>query len=152
MAIFALLLATYFTIVLFLGYRITTRFIKDAIIKVLFSVLVVVHGLSLVFGYAYFFGAGGSVGGYPVVAFSSINERVSKNSLVLLVGSDDKQYAFFVLHEGESPNDIPTVKKEILYVSRSEVKWLSIIGAQNLDTVAYFYDWKAGLSAAPKKQ
>jgi hypothetical protein len=144
-------LASVLTIFVRLSYWIVIRFIQTKPVKVMYSIWAILQTLNIAMMYAFVLGAGWTIQPYPVIIFSNQEQHVGKNTLTVLLGSDEREFAFLVSYIGATQAETPTPSKTILYLPRSEVKWMRVIGHQPLQVIAYYRDWKLLLPAAPAK-
>lgn len=86
----------------------------------------------LLLGYAFLTGVTDTVGEFPLVAFSGV-EGLPPHSLPILLGSDDKGYALLVVNSQAKADE---VKRYVLYVPRSEIKWMTVLRLMPLQPLA----------------
>jgi hypothetical protein len=143
------ILACVLTIFIRLSYWIVINFIQAKPARVVYSIWAILQTLNIAVMYAFVFGAGWTIQPYPVVTFSNQEQHVGKNALTVLLGSDEREFAFLVSYVGATQAENPALNKTILYLPRSEVKWMHVVGHQPLQVIAYYRDWKLLLPASP---
>jgi len=94
--------------------------------------------LFLLFGFSYLLGVIDTVGEYPIVAFSGV-DQLAPHSCSVLLGSDDKQFAILVVNCQEKPEGL---QKYVLYLPRTEVKWMAVTRVTQLQPLARLDDLK----------
>lgn len=146
---YELLLATIITAFVVLSWWILTRFARSTAARTLYGTWALMQVFNLVGGFAFIYGAGLTFQPYPIVAFSNMEQLCGKGTVPVLLGSDDKLYAFLLLLKVGAPNETPSPNKVILYLPRTEVKWMTVLEQQPLHAVALYHDLKLPLPAAP---
>jgi hypothetical protein len=94
--------------------------------------------LFLLFGYSYLIGVTDTIGEFPIVTFSG-SEQLPPHSCPVLLGSDDKQFAILVVNCQEKPEGL---RKYVLYLPRTEVKWMTVVRVEQLQPFARLDDLK----------
>lgn len=112
--------------------------VKRRFSKIAFSFWAGAQVLFLLFGYSYLTGVTDTIGEFPVVAFSG-SEQLVPHSCNLLLGSDDKQLAILVVNCQSTPEQL---QKYVLYLPRTEVKWMTVIRVAQLQPLARLDDLK----------
>jgi hypothetical protein len=92
--------------------------------RIAFSLYALTGALSFLFGCAYLSGIASTVHDFPVVAYSGISPS-DHGYICFLLGEDDKTFALLALHLDDK-KQVDT--KYVLYVPRTEVKWMTVIG------------------------
>jgi hypothetical protein len=144
-------LALLLTGFLSMSYWVVTSFIQSNKVKLVYSTWVILQTLNLVASYAFVLGAGSTIQPYPIVNFSNWEQHVGKNAVTVLLGSDEREFAILVLFKGATQSETPSPSKTILYLPRSEVKWMNVIGQEPLQAIEYYHDWKQSLPPSPTK-
>jgi hypothetical protein len=89
--------------------------------------------VGLLFTWSFLAGITDIADDYPVVAFSNMQALgVETGYIPLLTGSDDKQYAFLLINAQAKGCDL---KRFILYLPKTEVKWMTITRTWHLSNV-----------------
>lgn len=96
--------------------------------RIAFSIYAVVQAASMLLGYARLEGIAGTVQDYPVVTFSGV-EGLGKSVIPILLGQDDKMFAVLVVELNATSAQ---TSRYLLYLPRTEVKWMSIIRYMSL--------------------
>jgi hypothetical protein len=86
------------------------------------------------------FGASGTFQRYPVIAFSG-EDRLGQDVVTILLGEDDNGFGILVLYRCRPPQEI---NRQVLYLPRSEVKWISIVQQAPLQLYAHLYELYKG--------
>jgi hypothetical protein len=146
---YELLLASIITIFVSLSFWILTEFATTTLTKTVGSVLAALQTFFLVIGFAFVFGVGGTVQPYPIVAFSNMEQLCGKDAIPVLIGSDDRDYAFLVLFKVGARNETSNPGKVVLYLPRSEVKWMTVLRQEPLHIIAHYHDLKTASPANP---
>jgi hypothetical protein len=141
-------LAAIITILIILSWWILTKFLSNTLARTLYGMWMLIQVFVLVSSFALFYGVSLTFRPYPIVAFSG-EEQVGKNILATLIGSDDKMFAFLILYKGDKPNEVPNPSKVILYMPRTEVKWMTVVGQEPLYLVAHYHDLKSSSPVTP---
>jgi hypothetical protein len=105
----------------------------------LFTLWAVIQVLSLLILYASLEGVADTIDDFPLVAFSNQEALFGAGSVPVLLGSDDKQFALLIAFPNAKPDD---VQREILYVPRSEVKWMIVLRLIPLQPLGKYDDLK----------
>lgn len=109
-------------------------------LKVAFIAWAVVQSCALVFVYAMISGAAQTVQSFPLISFANQDAVIGPDAVSFLIGADDKQYALFVVY---GYNGLSSERgKSVLYVPRSEVKWMKILEYAPLHRYGYYRDFK----------
>lgn len=111
---------------------------KRRLSKVAFSFWAGAQVLLLLLGYSYLIGVTDTIGQFPIVVFSG-SEQLVPHSCALLLGSDDKQFAFLIVNCQEKSEQL---QKYVLYLPRTEVKWMTVIRVAQLQPLARLDDLK----------
>jgi hypothetical protein len=143
-----LLVTTSITTFIALSWWILTNFIKNTKWRTLYGLWMLTQVFSLVAGFAFLYGVSFTFGPYPIVTFSG-EEQYGKHKLAALIGSDDKMFSFLVLFPGDKPNEVPSPSKVILYVPRTEIKWMTVLTQEPLYILAHYHDLKDSAPASP---
>jgi hypothetical protein len=106
--------------------------------KIAFSLWAGTQLLFLLVGYSYLVGVTDTIGEFPAVAFSG-TAQLAPDSCSILIGADDKQIALLIV-KCEKPSE--TLQKYVLYVPRSEVKWMTVIRVVSIQPLARLDDLK----------
>lgn len=146
---YEMLLATIIAAFVVLSWWVLTRFARGTAARTIYGTWALIQAFNLVGGFAFVFGAGLTFQPYPIVGFSNMEQMFGKGTLPVLLGSDDKLYAFLVVLNVGTSNETPSPNKVILYVPRAEVKWMTVLEQQPLHTVALYHDLKPPLPATP---
>jgi hypothetical protein len=146
---YQLLLAATATIFVILSRLILTKFFTSKTARAIYGTWAMIQVFNLVAGYAFIYGAAFTFQPYPIVAFSNMEQLLGKNVIPVLIGSDDKVYAFLLVFTGGGRNETPNPGKTILYLPRPEVKWLTVVRQEPLHMIAHYHDLKTLLPAAP---
>lgn len=72
------------------------------------------------------------------MSFSGVNQ-LAPHSCSVLLGSDDKQFAILVVNCQEKPDGL---QKYVLYLPRTEVKWMAVTRVTQLQPLARLDDLK----------
>ena len=83
---------------------------------------------------SYILGATQTVSEYPVVAFSNSTQLLGKDVIPILIGQDDKQFAILLAYSCTSPSNLTNT---VLYLPRSEVKWMVVVRQEPLHLYAH---------------
>jgi hypothetical protein len=102
--------------------------------KALFVAWLALQVVALFVQYSYILGATQTIGEYPLVSFSNAGQLLGKGAVPILIGEDDKQFAILVVYSCASQN---TPAKTVLYLPRSEVKWMGVVGQEPLHLYAH---------------
>lgn len=94
--------------------------------------------LFLLFGFSYLLGVIDTIGEYPIVSFSGASQ-LAPHSCSVLLGSDDKQFAVLVVDCQEKSEGL---QKYVLYLPRTEVKWMAVTRVTQLQPLARLDDLK----------
>ena len=135
-----LLLAAAATTFVFLSWWALTRFFSSPVARAVYGAWVVLQLLVLVVGFAFIMGVGSTFRPYPVVAFSNMEQLCGKHAVPVLIGSDDKLYAFLLILNVGAQSDASDPGKTILYLPRTEVKWLTVLRQEPLHLVARYHE------------
>lgn len=87
--------------------------------RIAFSFWAGAEALFLLLGFSYLLGVTDTLEEFPLVAFSGGQQL--PHATYLLLGSDDKEFAFLAVNLDTKPGELP---RYILYEPRSEVKWM----------------------------
>lgn len=137
---YELLLSAGIAFFLYLSARILATDFKRFWLKIAYAAWVGIQTLNLLFNFAVMVGAISTIEPYPVVSFSNAEQLLGKHMSSVLIGSDDKMFAFLVVNAGpESENPMP---KTILYLPRSEVKWMTIVTKVPLHLLSHSQELK----------
>jgi hypothetical protein len=117
--LFALCLAQ--TVVCLLAWRVRAGF-RNPLYRNVFVAWVVIQLLSFLVMDGFIYGVTTSIDEFPSVTFSGQEQLLGKNAVPLLVGSDDKQVALLVLYPCAPDSGL---RKTVLYLPRSEIKWMT---------------------------
>ncbi len=123
-----------------------TRFAMGRVAKALYSAWAILQVLNLVTAFALLSGVWSTFQPYPVVAFSNMEQVCGKGALPVLIGSDDKVYALLVLFKPEGSS---TFSKTVLYLPRSEVKWMALLREEPLQRLARYPELLAPSKPVP---
>lgn len=107
--------------------------------RIAFSVWVGAELLSLLFGYAYMQGVAGTVDYFPLVDPEPQLGIMGSHPLPILMGADDKQFALLVVYPYAKPNE---PHKLILFVPRTEVKFMTVLRLVPLQPLAKYDEFK----------
>jgi len=146
---YLVLLAAGITIFVALSWWVLTKFFTSTVARVVYGTWAMLEFFLLVTGFAFIVGAASTVQPYPIVAFSNMHQLLEKDTVPVLIGSDDKVYAFLLVFKVGPRNETPDFSKAILYLPRTEVKWLMVLRQAPLHTMALYHDWKRLLPVAP---
>lgn len=146
---YLLLLAAAITIFVALSWWILTKFFMSTAARAVYSTWAMLELFLLVTGFAYIIGAARTVQPYPIVAFSGMYQLLEKDTAPVLIGSDDKVYAFLLVFKVGPRSETPDLGKAILYLPRTEVKWLTVLRQAPLHAMALYHDLKPPLPVAP---
>ncbi|MGA8489752.1 MAG: hypothetical protein WB711_04970 [Terriglobales bacterium] len=112
--------------------------VKRRVNKIAFSFWAGGQLLSLTLAYSYLVGVTDTMGEFPVVSFSGSEQSVP-HSCPLLLGSDEKQFAVLVVNCEQRADQI---QKFVLYLPRTEVKWMTVLRVAQLQPLARLDDLK----------
>ena len=115
-----------------------TRGLKGGSARIAFSFWARAQVLLLLLGFSYLIGVTDTIGEYPIVAFSGM-DQLAPHSCSVLLGSDDKQFAILVVNCQQKPEGL---QKYVLYLPRTEVKWMTVIRVTQLQPLARLDDLK----------
>lgn len=108
--------------------------VSKGIDRPLRRIVVSTMGLLVVFAtlwmFAYLSGAAATAKDYPVVALSNEKELFGDKAVSILLGQDDKMFAVLVVLTGPKPND--ELHKMVVYIPRSEVKYMAVVRTASL--------------------
>ena len=110
--------------------------IRGKMMQTIYLTCVAVPFLSLLMEYAYIYGAASAIQPYALVTFSRMNEVIGDRAAAMLLGSDDHQFAFLVVTVDTTKEQRPEPHKLLVYVPRSEVKWMKVLSSERLETFA----------------
>lgn len=119
-----------------LSWWLIDKRIKRRLSKIVFLFWSGAQVLLLLLGFSYLMGVTDTIGQFPVVAFSGVDQLGSHLCTVLL-GSDDRQFAILVINCQEKPEGL---QKYVLYLPRTEVKWMTVIRLMQLQPLARLDD------------
>ncbi len=100
-----------------------------------FTTWAVAQVLSLLLGYSYLSGVADTVDDYPAVAFSG-EEQLQAGSMAVLLGSDEKEFALLIVNSQAKPD----LQRYVLYLPRTEVKWMTVLRLMPLHPLANIGD------------
>jgi hypothetical protein len=146
---YLLMQAAIITIFVALSWWILARFFTSAAPRAVYGTWAMVQLFVLLTGFAFFVGAASTVQPYPIVAFSNMYQLLEKDTAAILVGSDDKVYAFLLVFKVGPRNETPGISKAILYLPRTEVKWLTVLRQEPFRNVVLYHDLKPPLAVVP---
>jgi hypothetical protein len=129
---FQLLFGAFLPLLVAVSCWLVTK-IENRWARVAFTTYAVAQMLSFLLGYSFLSGVADTVDEFPAVAFSG-EEQLHANSLALLLGSDDKEFALLVVNENAKP------RKYILYLPRTEVKWMTVLRLMPLHPLAHLQE------------
>jgi hypothetical protein len=112
--------------------------VKRRVIRIAFSFWAGTQLLSLTLAYSYLVGVTDTIGEFPVVSFSGSDQSVP-HSCPLLLGSDEKQFAVLIVNCEQKADQL---QKFVLYLPRTEVKWMTILRVVQLQPLARLDDLK----------
>jgi hypothetical protein len=107
---------------LWLSYIVLANDFKRRWNKRIFALWVVLQLFGFMLSFSYLCGVADTVKDFPLVSFSDDQHLLSDGALPILLGSDDKQFALLIVYS--KPN-ADGVKRLILYLPRTEVKWMT---------------------------
>jgi hypothetical protein len=109
--------------------------------RAVFSLVGILLCVALIFDYTQLAGFTDTITTYPVVGFAGQQDLVGKESMMLLLGSDEQQYALLaVMRPGAGREDAGSVRG-IIYLPKKDIKWLSVFGHFQLYRLAHLYDY-----------
>jgi len=146
---YELLLVAILSVFLFLSWWILTRFATSTMARSVYGTWAAIQIFNLVSGFAFIYGASLTFQPYPLVVFSNYEQLCGKGALPILLGSDEKLYAFLVIFKVGAPNERPSPSKVILYLPRTEVKWMAVVKQEPLHLLARYPDARALLPQFP---
>jgi hypothetical protein len=118
---------------------ISKRF-ESVLLKVAFVSWVVVQSSVLVLVFAMISGAAQTVQPFPLVSFANQDAVIGPDAISFLIGADEKQFDLLVVY---GYNGQPSERgKSVLYLPRSEVKWMKILEYAPLHRYGYYRDYK----------
>jgi hypothetical protein len=98
--------------------------------------------------YAYLQGALSTFNEYPMVVVPSQKETFGEHSISVLLGQDDKVFAFLVVKLGDSTS---AGQKMLVYLARDQVKSMSVLRMVSVQQIDHYDELKRELPAdAPK--
>jgi hypothetical protein len=112
--------------------------VKGRVNRIAFSFWAGAQLLSLTLAYSYLVGVTDTIGEFPVVSFSGSEQSVP-HSCPLLLGSDEKQFAVLIVNCEQRPDQL---QKFVLYLPRTEVKWMTVLRVVQLQPLARLDDLK----------
>jgi len=117
------------------------RFGQRLILRVLYVGWASIITITLFGTYAFFIGASNTTEDYPVVGYSGIEEMVgSKDTLVVLLDSDEKLYALLAIYPDNPSDSRSHMRKTIIYLPIAQVKWLAVVRQMRLYDVVHYAD------------
>jgi len=117
------------------------RFGQRVILRALYVGWASIIAITLFGAYAFFTGASNTTENYPVVGYSGIEETVgSKDTLVVLLESDEKLYALLAIYPDNPSDSRSHMRKTIIYLPIAQVKWLAVIRQMRLYDVVHYAD------------
>jgi hypothetical protein len=119
------------------SYWLITKQFKQLWSKVAFSVYALSGSISMLFGYSYLHGMADTVRDFPVVAHSGMSATDPKQ-ICFLLGEDDKMIAVLNLQLNGTTSEVDS--RYVVFLPRTEVKWISIIRYMPLYRVADIVD------------
>jgi len=139
---------------IFISRWILTKFTKSALGKTTYATWAAINVLWMVAEFSFVLGVSTSFDPYPIVAFSNEYQYFGQDTAAVLLASDDKQYAFLMIlkvnnKEKEIENETTSPRKIILYVPRSEVKWMFVLRQMPLHLISHYHDFKSLLEKLP---
>ena len=125
---------------LFVGmsWWIITKGFKRPWGKIAFSLYAVTGTLAFLFGFAYLHGMADTVHDFPVVTFSGMTES-DRGYIPFLLGEDDKMFALLII---KLDDKMEVATRYVIYLPRTEVKWMTVIRYMPLYRIADFNDLK----------
>jgi hypothetical protein len=124
---------------LFVGltwWLITKKF-KRAWGKIAFSLYAIAGSLSFLLFHAYLHGMADTVHEFPVVAFSGVTE--ADRNIFFLLGEDDKMFALLDI---KLDDKMAVATRYVIYLPRTEVKWMTVIRYMPIYRIANLNDLK----------
>jgi hypothetical protein len=88
--------------------------------------------LGLLLGYSFLTGVTDTMDDFPIVAFSG-QEGLPPKSIPVLLGSDDKEFAFLIVYPEATSEQ---VHRYVLYMPRTEIKWMTVLRLMSLQRLA----------------
>jgi hypothetical protein len=124
--------AAIISIVVLLSWRILAKLAITPTSKAIYGAWATIQVFFLLGAFAFALGSDVLPETYPIVAFSNM-EQFGKNVTPVLIGSDDKIYAILLLFEGRAQTETREPQREILYLPRTEAKWMTVLREARLD-------------------
>ena len=132
--VYELIVSAGLTLFIYLSFPIFRR-PGRRLIRIFYGAWAGIQTLTLVFNFAVLVGAASTIEPYPIVAFSNVEQLVGRNVLPVLIGSDDKMFALLLVNVGSKKEN--ALSKTILYLPRSEVKWMTVIRTLPIHLVSH---------------
>lgn len=149
LSLYELLLSTATTIFVSLSWWLLTRFFRSNAAKAVYGTWAMLDVFLLVGSFAFIYGCGATFRDYPIVAFSNVQQLCGKDAVPVLIGSDDKLFAFLVLHTPALSSETTNPRKYLLYLPRTEIKWIIVVRQAPLHVIAQYQDLKNLLPSIP---
>jgi len=123
--VYTLLYSGLLALFIWLCWWLVNKGIVQPIRRIVVSLLGILVVFVTMLMYAYMGGAVATVKDFPVVTFSNQTQLVGEHAVPVLLAQDDKMFAFLVVITGATPAD--GVHKMVMYLPRSEVKYMAVI-------------------------
>jgi hypothetical protein len=127
------------TLFIALNWWLISRGLTRPWAKVALSLYAAGGVLTFIFFSAYLHGIAGTVREFPVVAYSGISET-DRGYIPFLIGQDDKLFALLVVKMDDKLDVVQ--QRNVVYLPRTEVKWMTVVRYLPLYRVADLNDLK----------
>lgn len=87
--------------------------------------------------YALLTGVAATNDSYPVVAFSGMQELLGPQTVPFLIAEDERQYGLLIVFTAKEA--LP-LRSTVVFLPRTEVKWMTIVGLYPLHRLARYHD------------
>jgi hypothetical protein len=112
---------------------------KHLMPRVAFTTYAVAQVTVMILWFAYLHGIADTVEDYPVVAFSGMTQE-DHHYLPILLGQDDKMFALLILQLNDQNDAVQ--RRYVLYLPRTELKWMTVIRFMPLYRISKINDLK----------
>jgi hypothetical protein len=112
---------------------------KNLVPRTVFTAYAVTQLAGMLLGFAFLHGIASTVQDFPAVAVSGISQ-MDGHFITILLGQDDKMFAIVVLQLNDQNDEVKS--RYVLYLPRSEVKWMTVFSFVPLYRMSKLNDLK----------
>jgi hypothetical protein len=112
---------------------------KNLVPRTVFATYAVTQLAGMLLGFAFLHGVASTVQDFPAIALSGISQT-NGHFIPILLGQDDKMFAILVLQLNDQNDAVKS--RYVLYLPRSEVKWMTVFSFVPLYKMSKLNDLK----------